>query len=199
MTWLCILPRSTPRTNSYGRPVWPYHGLPCRSSSMATASETLSTSVQLCQRRILGSPMRKGPIFAWRVVLYSKGASWRTIPPGTRRSGSPPAGLPTILAGQKREWQSRWQILCPVLAKRQTASQSSEPTVSWPGLMNPLWKTRERRHRRRMTHTSRCRRGMTSIYPHPSWRITSMRRWRDGGGIKPRSAAWRRDAWTGQG
>ena len=31
-----------------------------------------------------------------------------TIPPGTRRSGSPPAGSPMILAGRRREWQSHW-------------------------------------------------------------------------------------------
>ena len=73
----------------------------------------------------------------------------------------------------------------PTSPKRQTASQSLGPTASWPGLMNPLQKTSARRHRKRMMSTSRCRRGMTSIYPHPSWRIMSMRRWRDGGESNP--------------
>ena len=67
----------------------------------------------------------------------------------------------------------------------QTASRSLGPAASWPGLMNPLWKTRVRRWRRRMTHMSRCRRGTMSIYPHPSWRIMSVRRWRDGGESNP--------------
>ena len=184
MTWPCVLPHSTPGTNSYGCPVRLYHGPPHRSSSMATTTEMPSTSVQLCQQWSLGSLMRKGPICAQHVASYSKGASWCTIPPGMRRSGSPPMGLPKILAGQKREWWSHWQILCPAPPKRQTTSQSSGPVTSWPRLMNPLWKM-STRGCRRMTSVSRCRR-MMSIYPHPSWRITSVRRWRDGGNQTPK-------------
>ena len=161
---------------------------------MATTAGTPSTLAQLCQQWSLGSPMRKGPIFVWHAASYSKGASWCTIPLGTRQSGSPPLGLPTILAGQKREWQSCWQILCPAPAKRRIASQSSGHVI-WPGLMTPLWKRRVRRCRRRMTHRSRHRRRMTcmsrcrrrmSICPHPSWRITSMGRWRDEGNQTPK-------------
>ena len=151
---------------------------------MATTMGTLSTLVQLCQQWSLGSPMRKGPIFVWHTALYSKGASWHMIPSGMRWSGSPPMGLPMILAGWKTEWQSHWRILCPMPAKRWIASQSSE-SIAWPGLMPPLWKRRVRRCRRRMMHMSRCRRGM-SMYPRPSWRITSAGRWRDEGNQTPK-------------
>ena len=72
----------------------------------------------------------------------------------------------------------------PCTPKRQTTSQSSGPVTSWPRLMNPLWKM-STRGCRRMTSVSRCRR-MMSIYPHPSWRITSVRRWRDGGNQTPK-------------
>ena len=68
-------------------------------------------------------------IFEGSVLAYN--------PTRTRWSGSLPVGFPTILAGQRREWQSRWRILCPMPPKRQTTSQSSGPAASWPGLMTP--------------------------------------------------------------
>ena len=116
----------------------------------------------------------------------------------------PARGLPTILAGWKREWQSHWQILCPTPAKKQTASQSSRH-ATWPGLMTAPLKRRVRKCRRRMTHVRKCRRRMTctrkrrrkmtctrrrrrrmSVYPHPTWRIMSMGRWRDEGTQTPK-------------
>ena len=184
MTWRCILPCSMPGINLYGNPLQPYHIPLCRPSSMLTATRTLLTLVQLCQWQSLGSPMRKGPIFVWRVGSYSKGASLRTIPPGMRWSGSLPTGLPTILVRQKREWQLRSRILCPALTKKRIASQSSGH-VTWPGLVTPLQKRRVRSSRRRMTCMSRCRRRM-SVYPHPSWRIMSVGRWRDEGNQTPK-------------
>ena len=73
---------------------------------------------------------KRGPIYAWCRPSFMKGASWHTIPPGTRWSGSLPTGSPTILAGWRREWWSHWQILCHAPPRRRTASQSSGPTTS---------------------------------------------------------------------
>ena len=96
--------------------------------------------------------MKRGPIYVQCGASSLKEASWHIIPPEMRRSWSPPVGSPMTSAGQRRGWQSHWQILCHVSPRRRTTLRSLGPAASWAGPTIPPWRKRMMsRHKRKMT------------------------------------------------